>query len=160
MQNNTAHPDLLHFPPPGEDRRGPLLSPAQLSRIHILLAQTNNIEHKANIVEGFTEGRTFHSSEMTQQEAFNMIDHLVSLQPLKTVLDDKKNKMRRKIISMAYEMGWAPPGNWKAAVVAINKFCTGTHGIYKKYLNRHSHKELVLLVSQFEQMYKKHLKQF
>jgi hypothetical protein len=155
--NNTAHPDLLHFPPPGG--RG-LLTFAQLSRIHVLLAQTNNIEHKADIVEGFTEGRTFHSSEMTQQEAFNMIDHLVSLQPLKTVLDDAKNKMRRKIISMAYEMGWAPPGKWKDAIAAIDNFCKGEHSIFKKSLNRHSHKELVQVVSQFEAMYKKHLKQF
>ena len=127
-----------------------LIAPTQKKRLHLLLNQTGNTENKATIVEGFTEGRTIHSSEMTQQEAFEMIDHLVNL-----ASSDKRqtpeNKMRRKLISLAYEMRWAKPGDWKKAVQSIDKFCQGEHGKFKKPLNKHNYSELIQLVSQFGQ---------
>ncbi len=138
----------------------PTITTAQIIRIHALLNQTGNMDNKEEIVSGFTDHRTTHSSQMTQQEAFKMIDHLAKYTPLQNVLNDAKNKMRRKIISMAYEMRWAKPGDWQAAVKAIDTFCKGTHGKFKKALNKHTHAELVQLVTQFEQLYKKHLSSF
>lgn len=114
------------------------------------------MDKKALIVSGFTEGRTEHSSEMTQQEAFEMIDHLVKLKP-QVIEDDPDNRMRRKIISIAYEMKWAKPGQWATALLGIDNFCKGEHGIYKKELQEHTHDELVKVVSQFGQLYKKYL---
>lgn len=131
------------------------ITPTQLKRLHCLLTQTGNMQNKAVIVEGFTTGRTTHSNEMTQHEAFEMINHLVELTP--GYESTPSNKMRRKIISHAYEMKWAKPGDWKKAVTAIDKFCTGENGKYKKILNMHTYDELVKVVSQFGQLYKKYL---
>jgi hypothetical protein len=136
-----------------------LITPTQKKRLHCLLNQTGNANNKAVMIIGFTEGRTEHSSEMTQQEAFEMIDHLQLLLPDKysPLGGGGENKMRRKIISQAYEMGWAKPGDWKKAVAAIDKFCTGEHGKYKKPLQKHTYAELVQVVSQFGQLYKSYL---
>lgn len=133
---------------------------AQIIRLHALLNQTGNMQSKEDIIAGFTEGRTTHSKDMTQHEAFKMIDHLVKMAPLQNVLNDAKNKMRRKIIRMSYEMGWAKPGDWQTATKKIDNFCKGSHGKFKKSLQKHTHKELVELVTQFEQLYKKHLSSF
>lgn len=134
------------------------ITPTQIKRLHVLLHQTGNTKNKANMVFGFTEGRTEHSSEMTDEEAAELIDHLVKSGPSKKM--DAANKMRRKIISQAYEMGWAKPGNWKGAIAAIDKFCTSEKGKFKKRLQEHSYSELVQLVTQFQQLYKKHLNAF
>ncbi|MES1223382.1 MAG: hypothetical protein ABUT20_48250, partial [Bacteroidota bacterium] len=76
----------------------------------------------------------------------------------KTFEDDKSNKMRRKIISLVYEMNWAKPKDWKAAIKSINTFMAGTHSLYNKELNKLTYKELIQVVSQFEQMHIKYLK--
>jgi hypothetical protein len=132
-----------------------LITPTQKKRIHCLLNQTGNAENKAVMVSGFTTGRTEHSSQMSQQEAFEMIDHLQLLLPDNN--NTAENKMRRKLISLAYEMQWAKPGDWKKAMQAIDKFCKGDKGVFKKPLNSHTHIELVKVVSQFGQLYKSYL---
>lgn len=129
--------------------------PQQIKQIHTLFSASGLKEQKANIILGFSHGRGESSKDLTDAEAQQLINYLQ-----KQKAPDAANKMRRKIISLAYEMHWAKAGNWKAAVECIDKFCTGPHGIYKKELNKHSYQELVQLVSQFEMMYKKHLNKF
>lgn len=126
-------------------------------QIHALLNNTGLAEQKANLVFGFTKGRSESSKDMTDGEAIDFINYLRQ-QP--NANDEAANKMRRKIISLAYELHWAKSGNWKAAVAAIDSFCLSPKGIFKKELNKHSYQELVQVVSQFEMMYKKHLNKF
>jgi len=131
-------------------------------QLHTLLSATGLMQQKENLVLGFSHGRGESSKDLTDAEAKEMITYLQSRQvpSLEGVVESAANKMRRKLISIAYEMHWAKPGDWKTAVMAIDIFCTGPHGMFKKELKQHSYKELVQVVSQFELMYKKYLKKF
>ncbi len=64
--------------------------------------------------------------------------------------------MRKKLISMVYRMGWASAGDWRKALERIGLFVEGEKSIYKKPLMHHSIDELSKVVTQFEQMLKKH----
>lgn len=135
--------------------------------IHALLGKVGLMAHKADIVAGITSGRSSSSKDMTVDEAKAMITYLRTLSPAPssdcfasfamTKRGDSANKMRRKLISLAYEMLWAEVGNWKAAVAALDGVLTSPKSLFKKPLKKHSYTELVKVVSQFEQMYKKHL---
>lgn len=132
-------------------------------QLHTLLSANGLMAEKANIVLGFTQGRSESSKELTEREAREMIEWMRSLTPSPSPQrerGDAANKMRRKIISLAYEMHWAKAGDWRAAVAAIDKFCLSEKSLFKKALNAHSYKELVQVVSQFESMYKKYLDKF
>ena len=128
----------------------------QNKTLHTLLSATGLKDQKASLVLAFT-GRSESSKDLTDAEANQMIEWLRSKQEKP---DDAANKMRRKIISLAYEMHWAKAGDWKAAVESIDKFCISKNAIYKKELNKHSAPELVQVVSQFEMLYKKYLNRF
>lgn len=121
-------------------------------QLHYLLSASGLVGEKADLVLSFTDGRSESSPDMNDSEAIEMINWLQTKQP-----EDASNKMRRKIISLAYEMRWAKMGDWKAAVVAIDKFCSSPKGLFKKPLKSHSYNELVQVVTQFKSMYKKYL---
>lgn len=127
----------------------------QNKQLHTLLSANGLMAEKANIVLGFTDGRSESSRDLTDEEARELIDYLQKEKP-----DDACNKMRRKIISLVYEMHWAKAGDWRAAMAAIDKFCLSEKSLFKKALNSHSYGELVQVVSQFEILYKKYLNKF
>src|SRR5665213_2265385 len=132
----------------------------QNKQLHTLLSANGLMAEKANIVLGFTQGRSESSKELTEGEAREMIDWMQSLTPgpsPKKERGDAENKMRRKILSIAYEMHLAKAGDWKTAMFHIDAFCKGPKSLFKKGLNKHSYKELAQVVSQFEMMYKKYL---
>lgn len=136
----------------------------QNKQLHTLLSANGLMAEKANIVLGFTQGRSESSKDLTDSEARELINYLQQASPRPLSArggeGEASNKMRRKIISLAYEMHWAKAGDWRAAVAAIDKFCSGEKSLFKKVLNKHSYKELVQVVSQFEMMYKKYLNRF
>jgi hypothetical protein len=112
-------------------------------------------EAKKVMVAGFTNGRAESSKYLLPAEADAMINHLGRLLPKTN--DDVSQKMRRKIISMAHELHWHLPGTSKADMQRINNWCC-KYGQYKKELDKHTYKELVNLVGQFENMYNYTLK--
>ena len=138
---------------------------AQNKLLHGLLNQKGLLENKANIISGITKGRTESSKGMDFEEARLMITWLQTMpniapvDPNKKAQDDKSNKMRRRIISMAHEMGWhnLVSGEWKIDMRGLNNWCL-QHSYLKKELNGYSYQELPKLVSQFEMMYKSFLK--
>ena len=65
-----------------------------LKAIYILLSELKVKENKEWMVEGFTDGRTSHISEMTRAEQEQM---LTSLQDMR---EDKVKKMRAKIVHL------------------------------------------------------------
>jgi hypothetical protein len=128
---------------------------AQNRQLHTLLSITRLMHEKANLVNGFTGGRSDSSKDLSFEEAADMIEYLQGER--KSVKSEAANKMRRKVISLAYEMRWAKSGQWATALLSIDNFCKGEHGIYKKELQMHGYNELVQVVTQFESMYKKYL---
>lgn len=66
---------------------------------------------------------------------------------------EKGEKMRRRILSMAHEMGWQIQGG-KIDMQRVNGWCE-RYGGFKKVLNKHTYLELVKLTSGFETMLSK-----
>ena len=132
---------------------------SQKRRLHLLPGLTKLMWQKQSLVNNFTGGRTESSSQMTGHEADLLIAYLQDQCQDNDLneINNKKDKMRKKILSYAYEMRWAAPGDWAVALEKIDEFCAGAHGIYKKKLQQHSYNELINVVSQFGVLYLKFL---
>ncbi len=125
-------------------------TPKQLSFIHVLLNQLGmaDKEVKAELAFTYSAGRTSSTSELNQDEVKALINFLKkeAKQP-----DSPKEKMVRKILSMAHEMRWELPGG-KVDMNRLNDWCV-KYGYKHKPLDQHTESELSLIVTQFERMY-------
>ncbi|SRR5258708_7944221 len=132
---------------------------SQIRRLHLLLNHTNLMWQKQSLILSHTQGRTEHSREMSSTELAGLISYLEeqSQDNNKLYRNKQMDRMRKKVLSYAYEMRWATPGDWATALKEINAFCTGKHGIYKKILQKHSYEELINVVTQFGNLYLKFL---
>lgn len=124
---------------------------SQLKCLNTLVSKLGiDKEAKEILVKGFSEGRSTSSKELLSDEAAAMIKHLKTLDPQ----EPKAEKMRRKIISMAHEMGWTlrqgQGDKRKADMKRVDEWCK-KFGYLKKSLDNHTCKELPKLVSQFAQ---------
>ena len=129
-----------------------IINKPQLIALNTLVSKLNiDKESKAMMVEGFSGGRCTSSKDLYSSEANAIIKHLKSLDPE----EPKADKMRKKIIMLAHEMGWKKEG--KADIERINGWCL-KFGYLKKPLDRHTYKELPKLVTQFEGVYSHFLK--
>lgn len=137
-------------------------TPHHLNRqLHALLHSTGLLHRKAELVEGFTRGRSSSSKDMNHYEAIDMINylqaqpkaHLASL----TTSDDKAaaDKMRKKIISLAWQMNWTKDG--RADMARISHWAE-QYGYLHKPLNNYTYKELPKLLTQFQAIFKSYLK--
>lgn len=134
--------------------------PSQNRRLHQLISLIGlNADSKEMLIHTYTEGRSISSADLLQSEANNLIAHLETMQRASTT-DERCNKMRKKILSICHQMGWYRRfrgqlrfinGKPELDMEAIGTFCT-TKGPYKKGLNEHTYKELVVLVSVFERL--------
>lgn len=129
------------------------INPNQLKAIHALLGINGLRDEKQNIVSAFTGGRTTHVSEMSSAEAAALIGHLKSLNNTEA----GATRMRNKILSMAHEMNWRIEGTKRVSMQHVNNWCT-SRSYLKKPLDNYTYNELPKLVSQFEEVYKSHLK--
>jgi len=109
-----------------------------------------------------SKGRTTSTRELTQAEAFGLIDGLVRQSPNSgwKQRNHTMDKMRKKLIGYAREMGWvasppAPlPGERGGAALKVdmervNGWCK-RYGFGKKPLSDYTYAELPKLLSQFE----------
>lgn len=128
---------------------------------HALLAQTNLTANKADLVSGFTQGRTEKSSEMTEFEAREFIEYLKKQVPVKrTQQQISADKMRKRILSLAWEMAWivySTNEKPKVDVKRVNEWCL-KYASLKKPFNDYLYNELPDLVTQFQNVYKSYLK--
>ena len=62
--------------------------------------------------------------------------------------NEAAQRMRRKIIAMAYDMKWQLPSG-KCDMARIDNWCSN-YGKFKKKLNDHTEAELIIVISQFE----------
>lgn len=115
---------------------------------------------KANkhlLVASVSNGRTESLKDITPAETQALIKHLEkSAKPKK----DPSDVMRKKIISIAWQMNWTKKnksGKLGADISRINNWCN-KFGYLHKDLNDYKYKELPKLLTQFQSMYKDYLK--
>ncbi len=129
---------------------------AQLKCINTIISkQKISKETKELIIGGFTAGRSISSRALYYEEAAAVIKHLKQNDPNR----EGSEKMRRKILYYAHEMGWQRLKNGKlvADVHRVDLWCL-QFGYLKRKLDNYSYQELPKLVSQFESMYKHYIK--
>ncbi len=119
----------------------------QNKRYHTLLGELGitDKEQKEELVFSFTNERTIKSSRMEMQEMHALCNHL---QGMVYEMDDRADKMRKKILSICHEMKWkdaAGKVNWDMLNDWLNMY-----GYLHKGLDEYTEKELPKLVTQFE----------
>lgn len=131
---------------------GNKLSRGQLICIKTLITKLSLQAQGADMVNGFSNGRTDSTKDLTPQEATDMIRHLKSLDP-----EEKKAEvMRKKIIAIAHEMNWHKKGTHDVDMQRIDGWCV-TYGRFKKKLNQHTYSQLPALLTQFKTVYDSYL---
>jgi hypothetical protein len=120
------------------------------------IIQFNTLVHKQNP----TNGRTESSGKLFYHEAADLIKQLQAMQGKQEFAIKEGDNQRKKIIAIAYNMGWEIPnpngGKPKADMKRINDWCV-KFGFGKKKLNEYTVQELPKLVSVFEKVYKEFL---
>lgn len=128
---------------------------AQLVCINTIISkQKVTKDVKEMMVAGFTAGRSVSTKDLYYQEAAMMISHLKAKDPNK----DAAEKMRRKILYFAHEMGWVKLKNGKlvADIQRVDEWCL-KFGHVKRKLDNYTYQELPKLVSQFQAVYKHYI---
>lgn len=128
------------------------MTSSQNRTIHMLLTQTGLATQKANIVFGATGGRSDSSRDLSDAEVRDLISYLRSLPNREA---DKADKMRKKILSMAHEMGWhiLTHGKYHIDMIRVNAWMQKFSYLHKP-LDFYKYNELPRLVTQFEAVYK------
>jgi len=123
----------------------------QLIKVKTLMSKMKLLPFSKELAYSFTDGRTDSVSKMYGHEAWLLIKHLDD--------DGKeptpKEKMQRKLLSMAHEQGWKLYGG-KINMEKVNGWCV-KYGTLHKPFNAYTETELPALVTQFESMYGKYL---
>jgi hypothetical protein len=147
------------------------MKPSTNRQLHALLTQAGAMQHKQELVSGFTQGRTVHSSEMHQHEAEALIRflraHLQERQPAAATAANRADRMRKKILAICHTLGWyrrnaftgeliLKNGKPQLDFMRINAFCVA-RSKHHKTLNEHTAAELPLLVTSFEKLLKSDL---
>ncbi len=130
------------------------ITPKQIQLISTLIHKQGLTHHKAEIMEGVSNGRTTSTKGLTMDEASDLIAHLTQTSRDTNV----SSRLMKKLFAMAFEMGWCP----EEAVVSedgqIKKKRNYTrlhqwvekYGYLKKPLRNYTYNELPKLVSIFE----------
>ncbi|MEB0249335.1 hypothetical protein QN344_04275 [Mucilaginibacter sp. 5B2] len=116
-----------------------------------LLNATNQYSRRHDYAFRHSVGRTESTKDLQENEMLAVIKELEDT----FKIQDQCDKMRKKIISKAHQMFWELPGG-KIDMWRIDQWCIH-QGPYKKALNKHDYKELTVLVSVFDSVYKHYM---
>ncbi len=130
-----------------------LITPEQLKAVHTLYGKVKPPIDKSEMIFCYSDYRTHSSRELTKKEAADLIKALKSFVP--TPHEAASDKMRKKIISMAHEMGWRLESG-RIDMAHVNAWCR-KHGHAKKYLDNYTYEQLPALVTQFEKAYESYM---
>lgn len=121
---------------------------AQNARLFTLLGKLRlGEDERHELAFAFSDGRTSSTRELRAYECNNLIHHLEKM--LKAHPEEVKHyNMRRKVFSLAHQLGWELP-NGKVDMVRLNGFCLKRTAC-KKPLLAMTVKELVAVVTQLE----------
>nr|WP_067054106.1 hypothetical protein [Mucilaginibacter sp. L294] len=129
-------------------------TPAQNSTIGYLISRLRlDPDTKEELIYTHTDGRTTSIRALYKHEAIKVIQSLTSGE---SAPQSPANKMRRKVLSMAHELGWKIPDG-KIDMERINAWCN-KYGHVKRNLDKYTENELPELVTQFERAYFTHIK--
>ena len=121
------------------------INPPQLKCLNTIVGKLGmSKETKQMMVSAFSGGRATSSKDLYLDEATAIIKHLKSLDND----EPKAEKMRKKMISMAHEIGWETKPR-RADMKRLDDWCK-KFGYLHKSLDNYTYKELPKLVSQFE----------
>lgn len=125
------------------------ISQSQLKRLHVLLNQAGKVEQKAELVLKFSKGRVESSTKLSEPEYRALIEYLEK-EVSKEFL--KKQRMRKKLFWLCYELGWISGHSHeqRSLNIEIVKGIVAKLGYAKKALDLYTSAELSKLVSQFE----------
>lgn len=120
----------------------------QSLKLFAILEKLDLIEDRERLALQYSKGRTGQTSKLYVNECSELISDL------QKQADNSSDKMRKKILSIAHSMGWQLEQNGRLIVdmERVNNWCV-KYGYLHKRLNSYSARELVRLVSQFEEMY-------
>jgi hypothetical protein len=125
-------------------------SPGNFKKMMKLLTDLNLQGRRHHFAYRQSGGRTESTRELHDDEILAIIRELeVSFGAY-----DPGDKMRKKIISKAHQMHWQING--KADMARIDNWCVA-YGPYKKPLNAHNIKELGILISVFDKVYRHYM---
>jgi hypothetical protein len=133
-------------------------SAKQVGMIKGLLVQLRLIDDSAGFAKQYSNNRTEHIGELTGAEANLLIKNLMPSVKNNGASNEHiakaeaSNTMRRKIISMAREMGWHTrnaTGQLVCNMERVEQWCI-LHGYMAKGLNKYTFEELPKLVTQME----------
>lgn len=148
-----------------------------------MLSNLGLADEKAALVEAYTSGRTTHSSDMTAAECAALLADLrkAAGAPMGTAeqltrprVDNHNDmerivtdRMRKKLLGLGYTMGYDAPRNsqqhgLKPQTVNaqnVDAFCRSKHCCVPKGLNDLNKQELAKVITQFEKIGTKFLKE-
>lgn len=144
-------------------------TPKQLQSIHAALHRLGLLPHKAEMISSYTGNRSSSSRDMTMEEAAAMLADLNAQQGRQQQAHDGRERMIKKIIAMAREMGVIrrqqvikPGGEMelKSDYSAFNKWLLEKSCLKKQKLNDVTDAELPRLVTQYKNIYKDFLRRY
>ncbi|WP_149913511.1 hypothetical protein [Sphingobacterium cavernae] len=126
----------------------------QRQKIGYLISRLSlDTDTKEELIYLHTDGRSTSIRDLKFEEADKVIRSLTSGE---VKYHTPKEKMVRKILSMAHEMNWELQTG-KVDMDRVNRWCVD-YGYLHKEIDRYTESELPQLVSAFENMHLKHLK--
>src|SRR3546814_3715417 len=117
------------------------MTPKQVKFVRGLMHKAGVTAHKDDITISFSGGRTNSLSELTYKETSDLIDYLKGDL---NIPQSPASRMRRKILSMAHEMGWERPDG-SVDMDRINAWCV-KYGGKHKHMDQYSKEELPKMV--------------
>jgi hypothetical protein len=129
-------------------------------RLYGLFHETGTDKYRRDLVSSFTDGRTNNSAELSDLEADELIKHLEKMTrkehgPTHSGVDYKGQQMRRRILSLCYNVGWViwsqTRGKHEIDWPRLNSWMI-KYGYLHKPMNDYTYSELQRLVKQFENM--------
>lgn len=132
------------------------ITKAQIIKIKTLCGKLSL--DSADLAASYSSERTTHVSDLTGREAYELIKGLEKVGGLPESPDEK---MKRKILSKAHEMGWelserTASGRRKINMEKVDSWCI-KYGYLHKPLDQYTASELPQLVTQFSNAYKSYL---
>lgn len=109
-----------------------------------------------DLIRQYTNDRSTSSKDMYWHEATELLNYF------NNSVNDSASRQRRKMIGIAHTMGWnlfdaSNPLKPKADMDRINNWCV-KFGFGHKPLNDYTTQELPKLITQFQSVFKSHLK--
>lgn len=139
----------------------------QIIKFNALLRNLGlELDTKRDLIFQYSKGRSDKTNDLTLDEASRMIKYLDNLtQPNQKKEAEKEScqRQRRKIIHFAYQLGWTSNETGKVDMDRLNQFLIKRGAVRSpkiKTINDYNSNDLRRIVTQFQELYKNHLKQF